>query len=166
MSEELNVSALNSLIATSQQMANTINGMLVWKGTVDTDIVLLKQFMDEQKQTNTFLAESITLKKGEKKKLSARTNERIYKVLKLSADKHGWTREDHRKYIACFGRFRARLYADMHKRFDVSSYDEIPRKDFMIATDFADTWVPSTNTEELIDWCYGQAIAQGKIKDE
>lgn len=166
MSEELNVSALNSLISTSQQMANTVNGMLVWKGTVDTDIVAIKQFMEEQKQTNEFLSESITLKKGEKKKLSAHANERVYMVLKLSQDKKTWSKEDHKKYIACFGRFRARLYADMHRRFDVSSYDEIPRNSFIIAIDYADTWVPSTNTDELIDWCFEQAVAQGKIKNE
>lgn len=166
MSNELNVQAINEIALGTKRLMATVDGIIVRMDMIESEQNVVKEFMTRQEQINAHLATQITLRRGEQKKARAKTAIRIYTVLKLPENRNDWSDKDHMDYQACFGRFRARLYKDIHDKFDVSSYTEVPSEDAIKLYEFIDGWYPTEDVNDFKEWCYKQEEAKKEIKSQ
>lgn len=162
---ELNVQAINEIALGTKRLMATVDGVIVRMDLMEKAHENVKQFITRQEQINKRLETSITLSRSEQKRARTKTAIRIFGLLKLPEDRNTWSAKDHDDYNACFGRLRAKLYSDIHKKFDVASYTEVPKMDAEILYGYIDEWYPTEDLAQFKEWCYEQVKSKNRLEN-
>lgn len=162
------VGSMNQLINVVYGFEKRMSAVETWMGESekkDTELrEEIRRTKDEVKAVSEKVDDGILLTRTEKRKINSIIHTRVRTLLHLSPNRKNWTDSEMERYLKYYRGFCQIAHSELNKKYDVSSFEDIPKVKFTLACEFCEDWVPDCGTKELIKFYDKKAAVTARLK--